>query len=130
VTDDVGEAVTEILGFYRNYHSSRYVGDRLVIRLAYAPSDEQLALLNDEFADLLAKGAIEATLPLPPEGEEMSQLPRIALSFDRHSVGRLRQLIDRLNGFVEDGAEPPEATSHEIVAQPLSPDAQRRRDEL
>jgi uncharacterized protein (TIGR00730 family) len=130
VTDDVEEAVAEVLGFYRNYHSSRYVGDRLVIRLVHDPNDEQLALLNEEFADLLVKGAIETTRPLAPEGAEMAKLPRIALNFDRRSVGRLRQLIDRVNGFAVEVVEAPEATSHEIVAVPISPDAQRRRDEL
>jgi len=29
VTDRLDEAVNEILTFYRNYHSSRYVGNRL-----------------------------------------------------------------------------------------------------
>ena len=38
VTDRLDEAVDEILTFYRNYHSSRYVGNRLVIRLRHAPT--------------------------------------------------------------------------------------------
>lgn len=130
VTDDVQEAVGEILGFYRNYHSSRYVGDRLVIRLCHAPSLEQLGMLNDEFSDLLVRGGIEATEPLRPESDETPGLPRIALHFNRHSVGRLRELIDRLNGFVTEVEERPAASPHEIVALPLSPDAERQRDEL
>ena len=39
ITDDVLEAAAEILGFYRNYHSLRWVGDRLVIRLQARPTD-------------------------------------------------------------------------------------------
>ena len=46
VTDSVAEAVSEIEGFYRNYHSSRYLEGRLVLRLHEAPSDEQLEALN------------------------------------------------------------------------------------
>ena len=33
MTDRVEEAVDEILHFYREYHSMRYVGDQLVLRL-------------------------------------------------------------------------------------------------
>ena len=130
VTDDVEDAVSEILGFYRNYHSSRYVGDRLVIRLCRAPSERELELINDEFADLLVRGAISATEPLRQEGDEAAGLPRIALHFDRRSIGRLRELVDRLNGFVEAVETRPAASPHQIVEQPLSPDAERRRDEL
>jgi uncharacterized protein (TIGR00730 family) len=133
VTDDVDDAVEHVLRFYRNYHSSRYVGERLVIRLCEAPSEAELALLNDEFADLLTKGAISVTEPLPQEDREAAELPRIALHFDRRSTGRLRELVDRLNGFVEapEAREAqPAATPHQIVEQPLSPEAERRRDEL
>jgi uncharacterized protein (TIGR00730 family) len=128
VTDDVEDAVSEILGFYRNYHSSRYVGDRLVIRLCEKPTEEQLTVLNDEFAGILKKGAIETTEPLEQETETLD-LPRIQLRFDRRSVGRLRQLIDRLNGFASEPSQE-RAAPHEIVAVPLSEDAERKRDEL
>ena len=37
ITDDVAEATAEILGFYRNYQSCRWVGDLLVMRLRVAP---------------------------------------------------------------------------------------------
>ena len=53
VTDDVDVAVHEILNFYSNYHSCRYVADRLVLRLRQAPNPEQLDALNRDFADLL-----------------------------------------------------------------------------
>ncbi len=129
VTDDVEDAVSEILGFYRNYHSSRYVGDRLVIRLCEAPTEEQLATLNDEFSEIVTKGAIEITGPLVQETEAL-ELPRILLRFDRRSAGRLRQLIDRLNGFATAPPDVREAAPHEIVAVPLSEDAERERDEL
>ena len=33
ITDDIEVAVEEVLQFYRVYHSSRYVGDRFVIRM-------------------------------------------------------------------------------------------------
>ena len=41
LTDSVDEAVAEILGFFRVYHSMRYVRDKLVFRLS-RPVDEAL----------------------------------------------------------------------------------------
>jgi len=40
ITDDVGVAVEEILRFYRNYHSRRFVGSTMVIRCQFAPTNE------------------------------------------------------------------------------------------
>ncbi len=37
LTDDVGRRRPELLGFYRNYRSCRWVGDLLVLRIAVAP---------------------------------------------------------------------------------------------
>ena len=99
ITDDVACAAQEVLDFYRTYHSLRVVGDLSVIRLRTAPSDDKLALLNREFADICAHGDIHRTDPLPQEraGRDNVDLPRIALHFDRIHYGRLRQLIDALN---------------------------------
>ena len=125
VTDDVDEAVREVTGFYRNYHSSRYVRDWLVIRVREAPDAEELAALNDEFADVLAEGAIEVRGALPEEGGEADPFPRVLLRFDRKQMGRLRQLVDRLNGMKEPEASASDAAPHEIVAAPLPPEAER-----
>ncbi|MDP9075305.1 MAG: LOG family protein [Actinomycetota bacterium] len=100
ITDSVDEAAAEILGFYRNYHSLRFVGDTLVIRLQARPTDEELAVLTEQFADIRVGGAITALdRPLPPEArnEDNPHLPRIAFKFDRMSYNRLRMLIDALN---------------------------------
>jgi hypothetical protein len=99
VTDRLDEAVDEILTFYRNYHSSRYVGNRLVIRLRHAPTAEAIHRLEEEFRDILTAGGLEVGLALPEEAEEsaLADLPRLTLSFNRRSFGRLRQLIDALN---------------------------------
>src|SRR5262249_9571133 len=53
VTDSVDEAVAEVLNFYRVYHSMRYVGGNLVLRLQHALSDELLERLRSEFSDML-----------------------------------------------------------------------------
>jgi hypothetical protein len=124
VTDSIEEAVAEITGFYRNYHSSRYVHDSLVVRVRQAPSAAELAALNDEFADILEGGAIEARGALPEEGGEADSLPRVVLRFDRKQVGRLRQLIDGLNALAAPAASASDAAPHEIVAVPLPPEAE------
>ena len=125
VTDDVDAAVREICGFYRNYHSSRYVGDRLVIRVREAPDAEKLEALNDEFGPILAAGRIEVCGALPEEGDEAAELSRVVLRYDRRSVGRLRQLIDRLNALGEPVVSTRDAAPHEIVPQDLPESARR-----
>ena len=74
-------------------------------------------------------GKIEVRSALPREAGEVDHYPRIALRFNRRSVGRLRQLIDRLNSFV--GEPPPsgDASPHEIVAAELPPEAERAEQE-
>ena len=99
VTDRLDEAATEILTFYRNYHSSRYVGNRLVLRLQHVPAVEAVARLENEFRDIFAEGGFSVGSALPEEAEEsaLAGLPRLTFVFNRRSFGRLRQLIDALN---------------------------------
>ncbi|MBI3256234.1 MAG: TIGR00730 family Rossman fold protein [Actinobacteria bacterium] len=99
ITDNVGDAVAEIEGFYRNYHSMRWVGDRLVFRLRVGPTTVELDELSEAFADIIVAGRIESTPPLAPEvsGGDHLDLPRIMMRFDRRSFGRLHSLIDALN---------------------------------
>lgn len=100
LTDSVPEAVAEILGFYRVYHSMRYVRSRLVLRLQQRPDEALLEELNTRFADILVRGGFSLSGPLPEEKEEtaLAGLPRLVFHFNRQSFGRLRQLIDFLNG--------------------------------
>jgi hypothetical protein len=125
VTDSVEEAVGEILGFYRNYHGSRYVGDLLVLRVHRTPGPEEMEVLNRDFAGILSGGAIEVCPPLPEEREEHPDLGRVTLRFNRKEVGRLRRLIDRLNA-IGPAAPPPgeKASPHEILPAKFDPDAE------
>ncbi|HXW33135.1 MAG TPA: TIGR00730 family Rossman fold protein [Acidimicrobiales bacterium] len=102
VTSDVEEAARELLGFYRNYHSCRWVGDLLVVRLEHAPTRKQIQELNEEFRDIVTEGSIRPTKPLGPErtGHDHLDLARICFRFNRLNYGRLRQLIDTVNTFV------------------------------
>lgn len=99
VTDSAEHAVNEILLFYRVYHSMRYVNDLLVIRLNSKQSGSKLEAMNAEFKDILVSGTIEQRDALPEESNEpeLNELPRLYLHFNRRSIGRLRQLINRIN---------------------------------
>lgn len=111
ITDSVQEATDEILDFYRNYHSRRFVGDRLVIRLRHKPSDADLAKLSEEFADICKTGAIEHAEPARSEIETNDELDkhRISLRFDRMRHARMRQFINALNALdsAPDEQQPP-----------------------
>ncbi len=98
VTDDVDVAVQEIVHFYKRYHSSRYVGDALVLRLNSPVSPETLDKLNDTFSDLVGRGKIEQHPgPIPGEEGEFPDRARIVLFFDRKSMGRLRLMVNEIN---------------------------------
>jgi uncharacterized protein (TIGR00730 family) len=99
VTDSVDEAVREVLGFYRVYHSMRYVKGDLVLRLQRPLSEALLRRIRSEFAGILEAGTFEQTVALPEEANDtqVAELPRLRFRFDRRSLGRLRLLIDTIN---------------------------------
>jgi hypothetical protein len=100
VTTSIEEAVDEVTGFFRVYHSSRMVGPDFVIRLN-RPLPPGLAKdLSKRFADILFAGEIVATDALPAEREqepELNTLPRLVFRLIQGRAGRLRQLIDTIN---------------------------------
>lgn len=98
---DADRAVEEIRTFYSNYHSSRYVGDRLLIRLEEPATDEQLADWSGRFADIAESGVIRTGLtPEDLADPFLQQLHGVSLKFNRRSFARLRELIDAMNGRV------------------------------
>jgi uncharacterized protein (TIGR00730 family) len=99
ITDNVDEAIAEVQRFYRVYHSMRYVGSDLVLRLQQPLTAERLEQIRTEFADILTKGTFEQTAALPAEANDvhLAKLSRLRFRFDRRQLGRLRQLIDRIN---------------------------------
>jgi len=113
VTDDVQAAVDEIEGFWRNYHSIRWAGDQLVVRLRHRPTDAELDELSDRFGDLLEDGRIVASEPLPAEVSDHDhlELPRVVMHYDARRAGRLRALIDALNQLPSVPEPAPRSTS-------------------
>lgn len=98
-TNDAVEAAREITHFYSNFHSLRFVGPRLVLRMHSLPHERDLAELNREFSHLCVDGGIEASGPLSAETRDNDHLglPRLVLRFDKKSFGDLRRLIDAIN---------------------------------
>ena len=92
-------AADEICGFYRNYHSQRFVRGQLVLRLEHEPTDAQIERLNNEFSDLVVDGTIERIAPTNDEVADHDALDkaRIRFHFTRRGLGRLRTMIDTLN---------------------------------
>ena len=99
ITDDIEEAVAEITGFYRVFHSYRYVGDQLVMRLTSPLADGETARLQEQFTDLLKSGGITQRGALEEEADEpeIAALPRLVFRHQRRNYGRLRQFIDAVN---------------------------------
>ena len=93
------EAAEEIAQFYRNYHSSRLLKDRFVIRLNHALNDTAMHLLNSEFAELCLSGGFRQQPPSEAEQDEpeLRHLTRLAFAFNGRDHGRLRELLNTVN---------------------------------
>jgi hypothetical protein len=95
----VAEAVNEVVQFYKNYHSVRWVGDQLVIRMLKPLNEKAIAGLNEKFGDMVREGQIVQSRALSQEKNEPEiwELPRLVLKPHRRDFGRFRQLIDAIN---------------------------------
>jgi len=99
ITDSVDEAVEIICKFYSNFHSYRYIGDRVIIRLKNVPKKRELVRLSKDFEDIIKVGEIEESEAFAEERNdpELADLKRIVFRHRRRSFGRFRELIDALN---------------------------------
>jgi uncharacterized protein (TIGR00730 family) len=94
------DAIQVINRFYFRYHSMRFVGERLVLRLARALTAQNIERLEAAFVDLLKPGGqMTASAALHEEADEpdLLELPRLLVDFNRKDYGRLRLLIDAIN---------------------------------
>ncbi len=100
--DSVEAVVDRIDRFYRRYHSLRYIDHKLIIRLKSGLSDAAVRELNIVYSDILmTEGGIISTAAFPEEADEpdILHLPRLLVDFSRRDFGRLRSLIDSINGY-------------------------------
>ncbi len=93
------EAADWISSYYTTYHSTRQVGDRLVIRLEKELSADNVSELNRTFPDIVTSGRISHTSALPEEEDEpdLDSNPRIVFPYHRGRAGRLNELILAVN---------------------------------
>jgi len=98
--DDISEALAIIQQFYKRYHSLRYVGEKIVVRMKAEIPTGFLRSLNSQFSDILSPGGrIIQTVSFPEIHEEpdLAVFPKLVVDFNRKSFGRLRHLIDTIN---------------------------------
>jgi uncharacterized protein (TIGR00730 family) len=102
ITNDCDEAARIIESFYANYDSIRFVGDHLVMRIKQAPTDAQLAGLNEQFGHLAASGTIERAEPFKVERRDHDKLElhRISFDFAKRGYSDLVAMIRELNTYV------------------------------
>jgi uncharacterized protein (TIGR00730 family) len=95
----VEQACAEVNGFWSNYHSQRYVGNHLVIRMQREVDDDLLTRINERCFDLVEEGGIFRTGPLGPEIDDADslELPRLAFRYNIRHYGNWRPLIDLIN---------------------------------
>ncbi|MBI2891087.1 MAG: TIGR00730 family Rossman fold protein [Nitrospirae bacterium] len=94
----VDEAVKEITSFYGNFHSMRYVGQRLILRYLRPLPDETVRTLPSRFPQLFRDGPPEQLGPLAEEKDEpeLSGLLRLAFAYEG-GMGPVRVLVDEIN---------------------------------
>lgn len=114
ITESVEDTATEILGFWRNYDSLRWVGEQLVLRLRAEPSQAEVDGLNEQFGGLLLSGQIDVTDPLPEEVADADhlELPRLVLTLRPRAVGELHRMIRAINAL-------PSAPSERTLPDPV-----------
>jgi hypothetical protein len=97
------EAVQVIDDFYRIYHSSRYLGEDMVIRTTKELSAAQVDILQNEFSEILSPGQRIRTsaVALAKESDEpdLLLLPRLIVPFNHRNFGLLIAFIRRINSF-------------------------------
>ncbi len=100
IVEECEAVIQEIKDFYSNYHSYRFVKQDLLIRLLHRPKAALVKRLNRDFRDILTEGEVRETAPLPEEADdpETLSLHRLLVPFNRKDFGRLRQMIDVING--------------------------------
>jgi len=97
------EAVQVIDDFYRVYHSSRYIGENLVIRTTKELSAEEVDILQNEFSEILSPGQRISTsavgLAKESDQPDLLLLPRLIVPFNHRNFGLLIAFIRRINSF-------------------------------
>jgi hypothetical protein len=98
--DMVDDAVARITRFYRRYHSLRYAGNQLLIRLNAKISESAVEALKHNFSDMLTPGGdicLSGSCREEMNEPDILHLPRLVVDFNRLDFGRLKEFIDAIN---------------------------------
>ena len=99
-TDSIEAATSYIRDFYSNYHSFRYVGHWILLRILNPLSQDALERLNSEFSDVMHEGSIEQVFAWPHSDDSCYEhMPRLRMRLDRHHMNVLPQMIRRMNAL-------------------------------
>ncbi len=114
VTHDINAAIAEVLQFYKNFHSYRWVQKRMVIRVNKRLTEAALVKLNKDFDALLAADQITQSAALPEEADDshLAHFHRVVLTPHRRDFGTIRLLIDAINNAE---TESPEAALADVA---------------
>lgn len=107
-THSAEEAAEFVSHFYSAYHSIRYVGKHLIVRMNQEITDASLAALNIEFRDILMEGTISRSGPTKSETRDQDHLalPRLRMTFNNRSFARLHEMIRMINDLASEGRAP------------------------
>ena len=91
-------AMQEILHFYHNFHSSRWLGKRYLLRLNQPLSEQALQTIQTRFSPLCVEGGFtQHSSSEIEENTEFSGLTILSFMFRGRDHGALRTLIDFTN---------------------------------
>lgn len=100
-TTDPEATIQIISNFYHNYHSLRWVGKELRLRINRPLPKEALQKLNEQFSHVLSQGQFTQEPPHPSEKDEteLENMTRLAFQFNALDYGQLRQVINFVNQY-------------------------------
>jgi uncharacterized protein (TIGR00730 family) len=101
ITDSIDSAVSEITDFYSNYHSIRFVRNRLYIRMRREIPPSDFSALVHQFGHLTQDGDIRQSSPSDDEIKDKDNLElfRVSLMYSAKGFADLRPLINVINRY-------------------------------
>lgn len=101
IATSIEEALDEIVGFYANYHSVRFVDGIMHIRTKRRIPDTDFAAIARDLSHLATDGFLEQTGPSDVEQRDNDnvELTRVVLKYSGKGFASVRPLIDALNRY-------------------------------
>jgi uncharacterized protein (TIGR00730 family) len=101
IADSIEEAVDEIVGFYSNYHSIRFVDGVMHLRIRRHIPDADFQAIVRDHAYLASDGDIQQAQASEAErrDDDNVHLVRVVLKYSGKGFAAIRPLIDALNKY-------------------------------